>query len=276
MNSIHFFIHSIEKQNIFIENLPHIFADSSVNDWFFIRYWYGGPHIRVRFKDNKGSADRLLIDFFELMMKDSVSELTPQMYYADHKFDGEEQEIEELPWFPNGTYRYIRYVPEINRYGEGEFLRVSEIIFNQTSIIVSKVYSNSHNMNYISACGIFLMNFFISKVIGSKYEFLMVYYDFWKKFLTSKIVLNRNSFYKISEIISNMHLDKEFSKEIYIIDEQLSILKKICGFKERSFYDYVISSQIHMANNRFGITPSVEARLAGLLLEEIDELEKRK
>lgn len=59
IKSIHYFIHNFDDQDRLIVKLKEIFKDIQ---WFYIRYWEGGPHLRIRFLDDGNIYEKILLD----------------------------------------------------------------------------------------------------------------------------------------------------------------------------------------------------------------------
>lgn len=112
--------------------------DAGVLDrWFFIRYWEGGPHLRIRVSgriagDEDGVVGALAegIDGYR-----SGDPPAREEYYRAHSLDGRQVDLDELPWFEDGTVARIDYEPEITRYGGEHALAASETLFGLSSRI---------------------------------------------------------------------------------------------------------------------------------------------
>ncbi|MEL6556882.1 MAG: thiopeptide-type bacteriocin biosynthesis protein [Bacteroidota bacterium] len=115
------------------------------NDWvdnfFFIRYWERGPHIRLRFL---GDPDKLEAELKPFWLK----------YFDDYfaKSPSERQEpnfaddvAEEHRWFPNNSVQFIEYEPETERYGGDDCLIISEEFFQHSSETIFELMSESED-----------------------------------------------------------------------------------------------------------------------------------
>lgn len=115
--------------------LRGLLAEGRVSGWFFLRYWEGGPHLRVRLT-GLGQEDRrrLLEDLqAKVALRRSATVITRDEYYGQHAFDGEPVDVDALPWYGDGQVVEIEYVPETVRYGGPEALRLSERMFRTSS-----------------------------------------------------------------------------------------------------------------------------------------------
>ena len=126
-----------------------VFKNKWSEQFFFIRYWERGPHIRLRFKGNR--------EILETKLK---SQLDEHFYNYFREFPTQREipeGIENLPpeqqWYPNDSIQYIRYEPEIERYGGGAGILIAEEQFEASSRTVMTVIRESDNWDYDRALG---------------------------------------------------------------------------------------------------------------------------
>lgn len=116
-------------------------AEGKASGWFFIRYWEGGPHLRLRLA-NVGAADRQR--FLKQLqpkvdMRRSAQPMTRESFYGQHSFDGVPVDVAELPWFGDAHVAEISYEPETVRYGGPVALPVSEQLFTVSSELAVQI-----------------------------------------------------------------------------------------------------------------------------------------
>ncbi len=121
-----------------------------VTQYFYIRYWERGPHLRLRFK---GTPQALL------------EQVKPEMdtyfrnYLQAHPSERQEpqwlEKVEEdYQWYPNDSLQYITYEPEIDRYGgEPEPIGIAERQFQASSNAILDIMSESEDWDYNRALG---------------------------------------------------------------------------------------------------------------------------
>jgi len=114
-------------------------SDGLIADWFFIRYWEGGPHLRIRLRDPlPGVADRLRAELTRLMAEAPYEavDLDGDRYYA--RLGG--QAADSLAgWHEHGEVCEIAYVAETGRYGGPDAMPVAEDVFCRSSQVAVHV-----------------------------------------------------------------------------------------------------------------------------------------
>ncbi|HEX8868798.1 MAG TPA: thiopeptide-type bacteriocin biosynthesis protein, partial [Lentzea sp.] len=95
------------------------------HEWYFLRYWETGPHLRVRFK-NANTAN----------LRTRLRDLIAQQDFAT--------EPDEEDWLPHGDVREVEYVPETERYGGPEALPVAEEVFCRSTEVAVAVLKAAH------------------------------------------------------------------------------------------------------------------------------------
>lgn len=94
--------------------------------YFFIRYWEGGPHIRLRLyvaDERQTEIKRLLED-------------QARAYFAAYPSSRQDGAYPSQRLLPNDSWQYIPYVPEIERYGNVYTMPLAEQQFHLSSACV--------------------------------------------------------------------------------------------------------------------------------------------
>jgi hypothetical protein len=107
--------------------------EQRISGWFFIRYWEGGPHIRLRLRD--ASAETLSAARGELHAALSkipaFLEVDVESHYAH--FSARRDAESHYGWHPHGTVEAFEYEPEIHRYGGERAMPLGEAFFEASS-----------------------------------------------------------------------------------------------------------------------------------------------
>ncbi|NML41069.1 hypothetical protein HHL17_28000 [Chitinophaga sp. G-6-1-13] len=122
--SVHFF-HAGDHDQL-LQLLIRPVVQQAGCPYFFIRYWEGGPHIRLRlYVENGWQAEvkRLLEDIARIYFAT----------YPTHRQDAT-YPLQQLQ--PNDSWQYIPYVPEIDRYGNVHTMSLAEQQFHLSSVYV--------------------------------------------------------------------------------------------------------------------------------------------
>lgn len=136
----------VEAVKPFVES---ILDAGLAEQFFFIRYWERGPHIRLRFKGDKV--------FLEKELKPKLNSHFLNYFGANPSPQIELDWVHKLPseqsWFPNNSIQYIPYEPEIERYGGPTGILIAERQFQFSSRIVLDVIEECDSWSYARALG---------------------------------------------------------------------------------------------------------------------------
>lgn len=119
------------------------------DQYFYIRYWERGPHIRLRFQGHPGVLENLIKPRLEEHF---------YRFFQEHPLRREEPEQkgdlpEEQRWYPNMSVQYIAYEPESERYGGSHGVRIAERQFQLSSDAALAVMGESDPWDYDRALG---------------------------------------------------------------------------------------------------------------------------
>lgn len=104
-------------------------AEGLVDEFFFVRYWERGPHLRLRFHVPTGVDAALLgsrvLDSLEQSMRARPTKRTEPPWVAQLSADQQ--------WLANNQVRLVNYEAELKRYGGPAGLELSERHFDASS-----------------------------------------------------------------------------------------------------------------------------------------------
>lgn len=283
-----------------------ILEEKLAEQFFFIRYWQQGPHIRLRFK---GDAARL------------QNEIKPRLKsYFNHYFkekpsqrqepEQPQQIPEKLRWFPNHTIRFVPYLPEIKRYGGPAGILMAEGQFEASSRAVLSIIEESHGWDYERALGaaIQLHLGFVSALGMSLAESILFFSDIFSTWFYTSNRDNENI--PAEEMRKSKEVTLKSFKEIFDKQEAMLVpfhntlwnalaervtfeeqwlnrwLSDMEGTKKRLKNNNIpqrrqqlwpiLGSLVHMTNNRLGILNRDEAFLGYLIKECLEEVRRLK
>ena len=117
-----------------------------VRGWFFLRYWEGGPHVRLRLlvRANPGAVRAAVIRACarHLAEHPSPPDDWSQREYeaiARRRAEGERLDRWDRRLRPVDTVEFVAYAPEHHAYGEGRALRAVERHFTDSSRIAVRL-----------------------------------------------------------------------------------------------------------------------------------------
>ncbi|WP_188152457.1 thiopeptide-type bacteriocin biosynthesis protein [Teredinibacter waterburyi] len=306
--SLHVFLSDPEKSLRFLNEwlapqVQRLVNSNSLDRWFFIRYWDGGPHLRLRFKINKPyQSDALQNALQEVIVDYSADKaITREQYYGAHSFDGETLNIETLDWYGEGAVVPISYEPEITRYGGDQAILVNEQLFQVSSDIVLRICREPNTnvqQHLMRAMSLMAATFFgYSCDSNSGFDFFDGYASYWRTYseaaaeaeLSAGKEANAGIVRTVGELLHSIN-DRD-SKQTLETIWSASIRDAITEFEsiwkngelvspltgapvetEDDFHTAVqlmLSSQVHMMNNRLGVIPTQECYLARLLANAV-------
>lgn len=126
-----------------------VLENNLAEQFFFIRYWERGPHIRLRFKGKKNLLEKELKPEIKSCFSD---------YFRKYPSRREEPKwATELPknkrWFANNSIKFIKYEPEFERYGGPVGIVIAESQFEASSQVVLAIIEESKSWDYDRALG---------------------------------------------------------------------------------------------------------------------------
>ncbi|UAA40055.1 hypothetical protein KIH87_06810 [Paraneptunicella aestuarii] len=305
--AFHIFLHDVEQQERFIREwlsvkVKDIKASGSADAWFFLRYWDGGPHVRVRFLNLK-NAEALQQEIQSAAQQYiSVTPLTAEQYYGNHSFDGEPVDFASLQWHDDGSVEMFDYEPEFARYGGELAITVNEDLFYISSEIAQAIIAATQGKieqrlqlsMKIIACSIFAIN----PEPMALQQFATYYAEFWRGHAgginpgSPDVQLQATLETFRQETINNSSAGGSSGGSFGVIGTWVNFLKKsvpqwqkiyedgglispVDGSKVSSTEQFhmaimsMVGSQIHMLNNRLGVTPAYEFVLASRIRDAL-------
>lgn len=304
--ALHIFYHNVLKQDDLLNEclipvIRTLQAEGHCKEWFFLRYWEGGTHVRVRFLNPSAAVEEKVraAAAAYLAAHPPEQELTREAYYEHHTFDGEPVDVEALPWYPNGSIVRLPYEPEYKRYGGAHAMALSEEVFRISSDAAAAVLAatpGEYQKRVSMAMDLMILT---ARCFGveadAMAQYFSRYYLYWQRFapkpeeVRAKIL---ESFERQSEqlvprfkmLLQFVDSADEFPIYREWVNQLLEVRRRLEALAERGLlespYDeeavdsahrtaYAITgiafSHLHMTNNRLGLTPVYEHYLGYLI-----------
>lgn len=242
-------------------------------NWFFIRYWEGGPHIRLRFVNQNNLKQKVISEGRRFFQNNRVESIDRDLFYFRSSFDGKDIDSTTLPWYESGSIIEKAYIPETERYGDGELLQLSERIFHLSSQMVVEIIKQSISLNAKLYSSIYIMSYLLKGLGFLEYNFLDLYQKYWKSLSKNELKVANQGI--LDNIIESIMLGKNRNKLLdYYIERILQEFSEIKALTTRDGLAYILSSQLHMTNNRLSVTPELEYLVSRNVRDYIGEMEK--
>ncbi|MDA3130699.1 thiopeptide-type bacteriocin biosynthesis protein [Aliibacillus thermotolerans] len=300
-HSLHIFYHNQDKWDSL---LLHIYRQlkygfNKTPSFFFIRYWEGGPHIRLRIKNisdyEKDQLKNNIINFFHL--HPSTVKIDKEHFYNQYKVLISSNE--DLEWYPNNSVQEIPYIPEVERYNGNEMMALSELQFEYSSkyvleflqttkpnlerkynhslyilsqIIRSMNLSLQHQIDFLRCYCIATLHSYAPNHVK---DYLQLYMETYQKSRLNDAVKkywsdNSNPIYKqysiFTEEVNRCVINEDFNFNNINIQTIEKLDKRSLAVMQLYW------SWIHMFLNRIGISPLMESELTFLLSHSLNEL----
>ena len=300
--SLHVYLAAVPETEAFLEEqlAPRIrgwAAAGLLDSWFFIRYWEGGPHIRVRLSGTVAADAQAVREELEMAARSYLvaQPVTREIYYRSHSFDGTPVDRSALPWHEQGSVVAVPYEQEIQRYGGPEALAASERLFGlSSSIAMSVVKATRHDMAKRASLSFGLMaaSILATRVsLQAMGQFFRHYAAFWANYhgaaaaqgpavaaTPGQVESLRRLVRQVGKGAEALDLHGRWARGVEEFVDELDQLRGagvlVSPFDGKPALDEqrygmavqnILSSQIHMLNNRLGVIPASEQVLAAAL-----------
>jgi thiopeptide-type bacteriocin biosynthesis protein len=110
--------------------------DGAIESWFFIRYWEGGPHVRLRLAGCAPATAARVREALEEYLRRApraAAPLDPLAFYRGYTTAADA--VAAHGWHEDHEIAAIPYQPEVERYGGAAGLAISEELFCDASHI---------------------------------------------------------------------------------------------------------------------------------------------
>ncbi len=279
----------------------------AISGWFYIRYWENGPHVRLRLRD-ADDAEFVALGGRLRTAAAAISAETPdgvRNHEARVRVDGWHADPTMLPRFERGSVHEILYEPEYRRYGGIEGLAVNEAWFAASSQMALQIVAASlGDWPRREALALRLTAVAIAAVVRDRLGlagFLTQMAAGWRNFMpdgdaaeaaardayrASPVMLDRLFAAMLAGPAAVADGQPVVARYAALVADRLAALRALAdekrlvspltGIPPRSAEETedalksIMMSQVHMTNNRLGLTPANEYRFAHMLLHAGD------
>ncbi|WP_026908239.1 lantibiotic dehydratase C-terminal domain-containing protein [Paucisalibacillus globulus] len=260
-HSLHGFIHDFKALDDYLQSDFQDVIQDDMETYFFIRYWLGGPHVRLRFTCKPEDYPKVKKRFEEsidnFLVQRNVDLIDYKQFYQNTAL--EKENIRETYWCEHGSVVEFVYEPEYERYGGREVIGNSEQVFYESSVLANKLNNVPFSRRIIVGMDLIYLTFQLAKVNHTIYG---NYADFWKDYSSSGQLVE--NYAPILKQRLN-HLQNNHVNQFAMYNDYFNCIKSNDIHKEIS----ILISHVHMTNNRLGIFPAIEHNLASFIANNI-------
>lgn len=256
----------VSGDHLIREVVAPIFTNHS--DWFFLRYWNGGAHLRVRVRATQDEANRLTqqvrhryedslrtIELANAQTEDHY-EATGGALAAMGEGNGP---LSLMPYRTLGVYEGV-YEPELRRYGGVEALPYAERCFTESSRMAVALIVNQMHLDARASV-------FTRVAVGAvrafehlvDQRFATVLQHQSGVFAPAQRGPASDAIDPLDSVVRRLWQDSDATRSSPALIQAIEANMKAAMDDERSRLS-VLLSQLHMTANRFGLPLSFESR----------------
>lgn len=254
-----------------------------VRHWFFIRYWHGGPHVRLRLSGpDPELVDRAVVALAEEMSTHLTAHppseaLEPEEFYAAFGLTAAERD--SLGWYPHGAVVEQDYEPEYERYGGAVAIRAAEELFQVSSEIAMAAVGGAPSDQARVGIGLELLLGLCDSIFdrpGDGARWLREYAVMWR-YLDSTVAGRAEQIRGAAEAAFVADRERLVQRRLVAGTEQApSVCQHWSAAVARAYTwlrqqddlttdpDAVMVSQLHMLSNRMGLSAADEVYLVSV------------
>ena len=264
--SAHVFIHDFFKLTHFIQTCLGELPGQLRDHRFFVRYWLGGPHLRIRFR-NAACLPLLQAAVSRYWEEHQFpSTLEPESFYRGYASQLATEK--EFYWHANGSVHLIAYEPETERYWgeaglclcENEFVddsRMMLAMLKQEPAARLEMILFGYGLVYARALAEHgLHRFYLRFTCGTGQAHQV------RQYLVQR---SGGKIAQLHEVLMEQHrsllLGEFFPDYLLPLQERLSTLVTRLAASGCTDIPALCSSLLHMSFNRAGISPAKEANI---------------
>jgi thiopeptide-type bacteriocin biosynthesis protein len=273
---------------------PVVRSTGAGSRFFFLRYWQGGPHIRLRID----GADEEAVESVRAALTAAVPPMTAELtaeydYEVSLQSDLARLEGEHVADVrPAGTVEPMPYTPEYDKYGGVEGVRIAEELFCRTSGAVLDLAAARAAPGPRAPVGeairIMAMSLKGSGMdVEESREFLGRYEEFWRRYVPPGHDRTWPGLYdrtrrKVVELCGAVWHDGRTDVFHDTYADALAAARAAGTVSGGGLdglvlgatpYTRCLANYVHTTNNRLGIIPAGEAFVAHVMHRSLAELE---
>ncbi|MFH8756586.1 lantibiotic dehydratase C-terminal domain-containing protein [Streptomyces atroolivaceus] len=281
---------------------PLLRSEGLQDHFFFLRYWQGGPHLRLRMLCGPGAgsaeaAERVVAGLARAMPEfgaQAREEYALGLALQDELARLEKETSEEGR--PIGALDRVAYEPEYRKYGGTEGLRIAETVFRKSSVAVlgllggqPRAWVDERRAPIGEAARIMAM-FLHGAGLDPQAAglFLREYEDWWRTYAPEDMQRAwPKLFGGVSAQMTNLcaAVWRDGATDVFhdISAEAAARARSVCGAEpggdvrdlrlDGTPYPGCLSNYVHTTNNRLGLVPAAEGLVAYLVRRGLEAMD---
>ncbi|MCC2278366.1 thiopeptide-type bacteriocin biosynthesis protein [Streptomyces sp. ET3-23] len=280
---------------------PLLRAEGLQEHFFFLRYWQGGPHMRLRMLCGPGAApveaaDRVVAGLERAMPEfgaEAREEYALGLTLQDELARLEKETSREGR--PVGSLDPVAYEPEFRKYGGTEGVAIAETVFRKSSVAVLDLLGRQPEARAgarrapIGEAARIMVMFLHGAGLDAEaaVPFLREYEEWWRPYAPEEMVrawpeLYRGVSAQMTNLCSAVRGDGAVDDVFHRISaEATARARTVCGAEpggdarelrlDGTAYMGCLANYVHTTNNRLGLVPAAEGLVAYLVRRGLEE-----
>ncbi|MER7697348.1 MULTISPECIES: lantibiotic dehydratase C-terminal domain-containing protein [unclassified Streptomyces] len=300
---VHFYVpHSLHTPLLCDVVYPLLRDEGLQDHFFFLRYWQGGPHLRLRMRCGPGAgsadaAERVVAGLARAMPEfgaEAQEEYALGLTLQDELARLEKETSAEGR--PLGSLDRVPYAPEYRKYGGAQGVEIAETVFRKSSVAVLDLLAGQPR-EWVAArrapigeaarvMAMFLHGAGFGPAAAA--VFLQEYEEWWRAYAPEAVHQAWPQLYEgvsaqITGLCASVWRGAVTDDVFHAMSvEATARARAVCGARPDSDarellldgtpYPGCLSNYIHTTNNRLGLVPAAEGLVAYLLRRGLDDL----
>lgn len=274
---------------------PILRSEGFTDRFFFLRYWQGGPHLRIRLLHDGTDTSSRAIATVRAKLADAMPAATDELL-AEYQLGASLQDelarrerAAALPPRPAGTVDTMPYTPESVKYGGPAGIAIAEEVFRATSREVLSMLENARTADpegtrapIGEAVRVVAMSLRGARLGRDEaMPFLDSYVDWWDGYADERArALRPRAYDRIADRVSSLVAAAAVAGTgddpiVATVRRATDAARSAAGADSATRpgairldgtpYLGCLSNYIHTTNNRLGLVPAAEALVADLV-----------
>lgn len=281
--------------------LPALREENLLDNFFFLRYWQGGPHLRLRLRlplnsDGDQTLRRILAELERGLPLFSVTDYDEYnqgllMQEELARLEGETPHKAQ----PIGSIVISPYEPEYHKYGGKFGVEIAEEVFCKSSLTVFDFFKNKpstlkerHVLIGEAAQIITMFLHGAGLTLRQSIDFLQKYEDWWRHYAPQPLQDSWPRLYtgvsrQVQKMCTDLWINNQTENIFHEISSNATNQARLVSNSHPNLdlheirldgtdFSGCLSNYIHTTNNRLGLVPAGEGMVAYLVRRGLEDI----